>query len=75
MPAPTGNTNAAKPGVENKFRVRVASEEDLLDIGNLDPTARGVALIGYLLWLESPESDENSFLDWMKARTDYGQYK
>jgi hypothetical protein len=66
MPAPTGNTFAARPGIEKKFRVRVPDESDLLDIGKLDTYARGVALRGYLLWLESPESDESSFITWIR---------
>jgi hypothetical protein len=74
MAALKGNTYAAKPGHEKKFRVRVADEGDFPDITALDPYARGVALIGYLHWLESPESDDNDFIGWIKANTDYGQY-
>lgn len=71
MPAPKNNTNAAREGHEKKFRVRVNTADDLADITAMDTYERGVALIGYLIWRESPESDESSFLDWMKKQCHY----
>lgn len=71
MPAPKGNTNAARDGHEKKFRVRVKSEADLETIAGMDTYERGLALIGYLIWQESPESDENSFVEWMKTQCHY----
>jgi hypothetical protein len=71
MPAPKGNTNATRKGVEKIYRVRVPSEDDLMDITQMDTNERGIALIGYLLWLESPENDEYSFLEWVKMQCHY----
>jgi hypothetical protein len=35
----------------------------------------GAALEGWLMWWESPESDEaSSYPEWIKSHTDYGQY-
>lgn len=67
--APKGNRNAARPGTERKYRIRFLEEQDHHDTAILDPYQRGLAIIGYLMWLESPESDENSFVEWMKERT------
>lgn len=74
MPAPKGNQHATKEGTEKKYRVRLPDETDHADVGLLDTIQRGRALIGYLMWMESPESDENNFLDWMRKQTDFGQY-
>lgn len=71
MPAPKGNANAARDGHEKKFRIRVKNMDDLEVIAGMDTYARGLACIGYLIWLESPESDESSFIDWMKAQCHY----
>lgn len=68
MAAPKGNRNAAKFGREQKFSVR-AEEGDLSTISLFTPTQRGIALVGYLLWLESPESEEIGFIEWMKSKT------
>jgi hypothetical protein len=69
--APKGNKNAARDGHEKHFRVRVKSADDLADITQMDTYERGIALIGYLLWQESPESDGNNFVDWMKEKCRY----
>lgn len=69
--APKGNTNASRDGHEKKFRVRVTSDADLVDIAAMDTYERGIALIGYLIWKESPESDESSFIEWMKEQCHY----
>lgn len=69
--APKGNTNAAREGHEKKFRVRVNTADDLADITEMDTYERGLALIGYLIWKESPEHDENSFIKWMKEQCHY----
>ena len=45
-----------------------AAADDLADIAELDTHERGLALIGYLIWKESPEYDENNFIDWIKAK-------
>jgi hypothetical protein len=74
MPAPKGNTNAARPGTEKKYRVRLPDKADHANVGLLDTIQRGHALIGYLMWMESPEADDHSFLEWIKKQTDYGQY-
>jgi hypothetical protein len=74
MPAPKGNQNAAREGTEKKYRVRLPDPADHADVGLLDTIQRGHALIGYLMWMESPESDEISFIEWMKQKTNYGQY-
>jgi len=72
MPAPRGNTNATRDGYSDKFRIRVPEEGDLRDIAGMDsPYERGIALIGYLIWKESPESDESSFIEWMKEQCHY----
>ena len=71
MPAPKGNAYAARDGHEKKVRVRVSTADDLADITEMDTYERGVALIGYLIWKESPESDESSFVDWMKEKCHY----
>lgn len=68
MPAPKNNTNAARDGHEKKFRVRVNTTDDLAEIAEMDTYERGVALIGYLIWKESPEYDESNFLDWIKKQ-------
>ncbi len=68
MPAPKNNTNAARDGREKKFRVRVNTADDLADITEMDTYERGVALIGYLIWRESPEHDDNNFIDWIKKQ-------
>lgn len=69
--APKGNTNAARDGHEKKFRVRVKDADDLADITAMDTYERGIALIGYLIWKESPESDESSFLEWIQKQCHY----
>jgi hypothetical protein len=71
MAAPTGNTNAARKGYEKLYRVRVPSKDDLLDITEMDTYERGIALIGYRIWQESPESDESNFIEWIKAQCHY----
>jgi hypothetical protein len=75
MPAPKGNRNAARPGSERAYRVRVIDDADHDAITLLDPYERGLALVGYLLWRDSPEHDDSAFIEWIKAHTDYGQYK
>lgn len=75
MPAPKGNTNAAKAGKSFVIRVQVADTDLIPDLKCHSPEEFGVALEDWLMWLESPESDESSFIEWIKARTDYGQYK
>jgi len=71
MPAPKGNNNAARDGHEKKFRIRVSDAADLNEIAEMDTYERGIALIGYLLWKESPEYDENNFIDWIKEKCHY----
>ena len=71
MPAPKNNSYAAKEGQSELFRVRVADPADLTDITAMDTYERGIALIGYLIWRESPEHDENNFIDWVKEKCHY----
>lgn len=71
MPAPKKNTNASRDGHEKKFRIRVTGDCDLADITAMDTHERGMALVGYLIWRESPESDESGFIEWMKEQCQY----
>lgn len=75
MPAPKGNKNAAKPGESFLVRVRVSDPDLIPDIKCHTPEELGAALEAWLMWWESPESDEVSFTEWIKAHTDYGQYE
>lgn len=75
MPALTGNRNAAKPGESFVIRVRVSDPGAINDLKCHSPEELGAALEAWLIWWESPESDESSFAEWVKALTDYGQHK
>lgn len=75
MAAPKKNQNAAKSGESFVIRVRVNDPNLIPDIKCHSPEEIGAAIEGWLMWWESPESDESSFIEWMKERTDYGQYK
>jgi hypothetical protein len=75
MSAPTGNANATKPGVSFVARIRVGNDDTVADLKLKSPEELGAALEAWLMWWESPESDNSSFIEWIKARTDYGQYK
>lgn len=66
MPAPKGNTNAAKPGTSKLYRVR-ATEEQHNDISLLTPEERADGLLGYEYWQSSNEYEEHSFIEWLKA--------
>lgn len=73
MPAPKGNTNAKKKGSEKKYRVRFPDEAVFLEASLLTPNQRGVAISGYLLWLQTPESAEIDFIDWTELHTNNRQ--
>ena len=75
MAAPPGNTNAKKEGVSFVVRARVSDPGTVADLKCHSPEEIGAALEGWLMWWESPESDNMSFLEWMRAHTNYGQYK
>ena len=68
MPAPKGNTNAAKPGESAVFRIRFRNPGDIDRAKLLTPEQLGWAVEAYLLWLELPESDESPYLEWLKAQ-------
>ena len=67
MTAPKGNKNAARPGTEKAYRVRVKEADDHRDIGLMDTTERGIAMMGYLLWKDEL-FDEGSFIKWMEKQ-------
>lgn len=70
MAAPKGNRNAAKEGKSFVVRVRVSDPDAVPDLRSHSPEELGHALEGWLLWWESPESDDCNFIEWMKSSTE-----
>ena len=70
MPAPKGNTNAAKPGESAVFRIRFRNPGDIDRAKLLTPEHLGWAIEAFLEWLELPEGDESPYPERPEAKAE-----